>query len=184
MEDALTSSLGGSVSSSSVHFKILNTKSPAGPAHAVGLVRGTQGSSSPLCAGMNCLGNTISDSPVLPVSFGKGQRMRKPGLLRRKMKRCGRMETAATKGWGRHRSRSKSVTSSSSSSSSDSSASDSSSGSQDSSTSSEDSDSEDSSSPSSSSSSSDFNSHPSSSSSSSSDSSSEDEPPKKKKKKK
>lgn len=49
MEDALTSSLGGSVSSSSVHFKILNTKSPAGPAHAVGSVRGTQGSSSPLC---------------------------------------------------------------------------------------------------------------------------------------
>ncbi|KAM4778452.1 uncharacterized protein ACIQIH_008603 isoform 2-T2 [Cyanocitta cristata] len=32
-------------------------------------------------------------------------RMRKPGLLRRKMRRCGRMETAATKGWGRHRSR-------------------------------------------------------------------------------
>ncbi|KAM4783864.1 uncharacterized protein ACIQIH_006484 isoform 3-T3 [Cyanocitta cristata] len=38
------------------------------------------------------------------VCFSAG-RMRKPGLLRRKMRRCGRMETAATKGWGRHRSR-------------------------------------------------------------------------------
>ncbi|XP_048162786.1 uncharacterized protein LOC125327380 isoform X2 [Corvus hawaiiensis] len=32
------------------------------------------------------------------------RRMRKPGLLRRKMRKCVRMETAATKGWGRHRS--------------------------------------------------------------------------------
>ncbi|XP_031969082.1 uncharacterized protein LOC116445994 [Corvus moneduloides] len=61
--------------------------------------------------GTGCRGfsRRLSRQERRPLCRERQWRMRKPGLLRRKMRRCGRMETAATKGWGRHRSRQESL---------------------------------------------------------------------------